>query len=64
MGVKQKKYKNGEEYNGDWSNNKRHGFGIHSWPDNRIYVCNLNLHHDGNLFDLLFEIMMAIGRSI
>lgn len=38
MGYKQKKYKNGEEYNGEWNNNKRHGMGIHQWPDNRIYV--------------------------
>nr|CAG4718942.1 unnamed protein product [Naegleria fowleri] len=37
MGYKQKKYKNGEEYNGEWNNNKRHGMGIHQWPDNRIY---------------------------
>jgi len=38
MGFKQKKYKNGEEYNGDWNGNQRHGYGTHQWPDNRIYV--------------------------
>ncbi|KAG2378746.1 hypothetical protein C9374_007894 [Naegleria lovaniensis] len=37
MGYKQKKYKNGEEYNGEWNNNKRHGMGVHQWPDNRVY---------------------------
>jgi myosin heavy subunit len=37
MGVKTKKYKNGEVYQGQMKNNKRHGYGVHEWPDQRIY---------------------------
>jgi hypothetical protein len=37
MGIKTKKFKNGELYKGQLKNNKRHGSGTHEWPDQRSY---------------------------
>ena len=32
------KWVDGRKYDGEWNNNKMHGFGVFEWPDGRKYT--------------------------
>ena len=53
-------YENGDIYEGDWKNNKMHGYGQYRTPSGIMYVLKYNiflLHFNGNKYNFLLDIM-------